>query len=115
VFNIGPMELMIILAVALLVVGPKRLPELGRTVGKSLRELRKVQDDLKRTIELEEDAPSFDRPPSRSVQPEPDPDRHRHYFDDDDEDDDGEEQDAPPAIADAVEATKDDDGQPAGA
>ena len=39
-FNIGPMELIVILLVALIVVGPKRLPEVGRSIGKSLRELR---------------------------------------------------------------------------
>jgi sec-independent protein translocase protein TatA len=39
-FNIGPLELMVILIVALVVVGPKRLPEVGKTIGKSLREFR---------------------------------------------------------------------------
>ena len=31
-FNIGPLELMVVLMVALIVVGPKRLPEIGRTI-----------------------------------------------------------------------------------
>lgn len=39
-FNIGPMELVIVLIIALLVVGPKRLPEVGRSVGKGMREFK---------------------------------------------------------------------------
>ena len=38
--NIGPMELFVVLIIALLVVGPKRLPEVGRSLGKGLREFK---------------------------------------------------------------------------
>jgi sec-independent protein translocase protein TatA len=38
--NIGPLELFVILAIALLVVGPKRLPGLGRSLGSGLREFK---------------------------------------------------------------------------
>jgi len=38
--NIGPMELIIILAIALIVLGPKKLPEAGRSIGKGLREFK---------------------------------------------------------------------------
>jgi Tat protein translocase TatB subunit len=48
--NIGPQELLIILIIALIVVGPQRLPSLGRSIGRGLRELRKTQDEVKRTI-----------------------------------------------------------------
>jgi Tat protein translocase TatB subunit len=51
-FNIGPQELLLILLVALIVVGPKRLPELSRSIGRGLRELRKAQDEVRRTIDL---------------------------------------------------------------
>jgi Tat protein translocase TatB subunit len=54
-FNIGPFELIVILLVALLVVGPARLPEMGRNVGKSLRELRRAQDEVRRSLELDLD------------------------------------------------------------
>jgi sec-independent protein translocase protein TatA len=38
--NLGPMELVIVLVIALLVLGPKRLPDAGRSVGKGLREFK---------------------------------------------------------------------------
>jgi len=38
--NIGPLEIVIILIVALIVFGPKRLPELGRSMGKGIREFK---------------------------------------------------------------------------
>jgi sec-independent protein translocase protein TatA len=65
--NIGPQELLLILIVALLVVGPKRLPELGRTIGKSLRELRRAQDEVQRTLRGALDA----QPSSAARRPTP--------------------------------------------
>jgi len=38
--NVGPFELAIVLVIALIVFGPKRLPELGRSLGKGIREFR---------------------------------------------------------------------------
>jgi sec-independent protein translocase protein TatA len=38
--NIGPMELVIVLAIALIVLGPKKLPEVGRSVGRGMREFK---------------------------------------------------------------------------
>jgi sec-independent protein translocase protein TatA len=38
--NIGPLEIAIVLIIALIVFGPKRLPELGRSLGKGIREFR---------------------------------------------------------------------------
>ncbi len=40
--SVGPMEIVIFLIIALLVFGPKRLPELGRSVGKGMRESKKL-------------------------------------------------------------------------
>jgi sec-independent protein translocase protein TatA len=59
-FNISPQEVLLILLIALIVVGPQRLPALGRSIGRGLRELRKAQDDVKRTIEvnLDDEAPN---------------------------------------------------------
>jgi sec-independent protein translocase protein TatA len=38
--NIGPMELIIVLVIALIVLGPKRLPEVGRSIGNGMREFK---------------------------------------------------------------------------
>jgi sec-independent protein translocase protein TatA len=51
--NIGFPELMVIFVVALLVFGPKRLPELGRSLGRGIAEFRKASTDLKTSIERE--------------------------------------------------------------
>ena len=45
--NVGPLELLVVLAVALIVVGPERLPELARSVGRALGQLRQVQDEVR--------------------------------------------------------------------
>jgi sec-independent protein translocase protein TatA len=59
VFNIGPTELIVILIVALIVFGPKRLPEIGRTLGRSLNEFRRASNDLRRELEVDlKDEPS---------------------------------------------------------
>jgi len=55
VFDIGFQELVIIFVVALLVFGPKRLPEIGRTLGKLLVELRKGIQEAKVQIERDFD------------------------------------------------------------
>jgi sec-independent protein translocase protein TatA len=39
-FNIGPMELVVVLVIALVVLGPKKLPEVGRSLGKGMREFK---------------------------------------------------------------------------
>jgi len=50
---IGMPELIVIFLVALLVFGPRKLPELGKTLGRGLAEFKRASDDLKRTIEDE--------------------------------------------------------------
>jgi|GEM_PF-299620 len=61
---IGTSELMIIAVVALIIFGPRKLPEIGRSLGKSLGEFKRASEDFKRTweyeVELEQSAP--DRP-----------------------------------------------------
>jgi Tat protein translocase TatB subunit len=52
-FGIGIPELVIIIIVALLVVGPGKLPDLARSMGKALGEFRRLADDVKGTIEEE--------------------------------------------------------------
>ena len=51
--SIGMPELILIFVVALLVFGPKKLPELGKSLGRGLAEFKKPSEDLKKTIEDE--------------------------------------------------------------
>lgn len=51
--SIGMPELVIILVIALIVFGPRKLPELGRSLGKSIGEFRKASNELKSTLEEE--------------------------------------------------------------
>jgi TatA/E family protein of Tat protein translocase len=57
-FGIGMQELAIIFVVALLIFGPKRLPELARTLGKGLAEFRRASTDLRQSFDLSADEPS---------------------------------------------------------
>ena len=50
---IGTTELLVVLLVALVVFGPRKLPELGRSLGRALRQLQSASDDFKRTLETE--------------------------------------------------------------
>ncbi len=61
-FGLGFQELLVIFVVALLVFGPKRLPELARGLGKSLAEFRRASNDLRRSI-LEAETPPSPAPP----------------------------------------------------
>lgn len=51
--SIGMPELILIFVVALLVFGPKKLPELGKSLGRGLAEFKKASEELKKTIEDE--------------------------------------------------------------
>ncbi len=50
---IGGTELLVILVIVLLVFGPRRLPEFGRTIGKGLAEFKRASNDLRRSLEEE--------------------------------------------------------------
>lgn len=56
---IGFMEILFILVIALLVFGPKKLPEVGKSIGKALREFRRTADEIKDKIEDEIQAEDF--------------------------------------------------------
>ena len=49
--NIGLPEMILIMTVALIVFGPKKLPEIGRTIGKAIREFKKSTEDIKNRFE----------------------------------------------------------------
>lgn len=68
--SLGFPEILFILVLGLLVFGPKRLPEVGRTLGKGLREFRRATTDLKRSVEVEmSQADLDDRPRPRPAPP----------------------------------------------
>jgi len=52
-WNLGFPEIMVIFVVALLVFGPRKLPELGKSLGKSMAEFKRATNDLKKTWEDE--------------------------------------------------------------
>jgi sec-independent protein translocase protein TatB len=52
-FNLGAPEMVFILLLALLIFGPKRLPQLGRTLGKAMGEFRRATTELQRSINLD--------------------------------------------------------------
>lgn len=52
-FGIGTMELLVIFVVALIVIGPRKLPQMARTMGKAFGEFKRVTQDVKRTIDTE--------------------------------------------------------------
>lgn len=58
-FNIGPAELMVIFILALLVFGPKKLPEVSRQIGRGIREFRRasdqIQDEIQGALNLDDD------------------------------------------------------------
>lgn len=53
--NIGFPELLVIFVVALLVIGPQRLPEVARSLGRALRELKRTTTELQNSFDLEEE------------------------------------------------------------
>jgi sec-independent protein translocase protein TatA len=69
VFNVGPAEIIVILLIALIVFGPKRLPEIGKTVGKGLREFRQATQDVKNELSLSLDDDENEVEPSSSTPP----------------------------------------------
>lgn len=67
--NIGPVELIIILVIALLILGPGRLPDVGSALGKSIREFRKAATDVQDSVKLDSApaAPASAAPPAAPV------------------------------------------------
>jgi sec-independent protein translocase protein TatA len=51
--SIGMPEMLVILVIALIIFGPRKLPELGKSLGKSLAEFKRASNDLRSTLEEE--------------------------------------------------------------
>jgi len=62
-FGIGFPELLMIMALALIVLGPKRLPDLARALGRGLSEFKRASDELKQTFSDEVRSNDLKRPP----------------------------------------------------
>ena len=65
---LGTTELLVIAVVALILFGPRKLPEIGRTVGRGIAEFKRASDDFKRTweyeVEVEQRKPATDPAPA---------------------------------------------------
>jgi sec-independent protein translocase protein TatA len=70
--SIGMPELIIILVIALIIFGPRKLPELGRSLGRSLKEFKKASNELQHTLD-EEIRLEDERSTERQRPPEPAP------------------------------------------
>ncbi|MBA2382281.1 MAG: twin-arginine translocase TatA/TatE family subunit [Chloroflexi bacterium] len=68
-FNIGAPELIILLIIALVVIGPGRLPDVGAALGKSIREFRKASTDISDAARID----TSPLPPSAAPTPTPQP------------------------------------------
>ena len=64
-FGIGMPELLVILVVALIVLGPKRLPEIARSLGRGMAEFRRASNEFTRTISA-----SIEEPPPQPAPPQ---------------------------------------------
>ena len=62
--NIGAPELIIILVIALLILGPGKLPEVGASIGKSIREFRKASSDVQDAVKVNVDTSPLPAPAS---------------------------------------------------
>ena len=73
--SIGGPELLLILVIALLVFGPKRIPELSRTIGRGVAEFRRATNDFKATLEREVSAADLDIEDTAAPQPAQEPEK----------------------------------------
>src|SRR5262245_2430770 len=67
--NIGPLELVIILVIALLILGPGKLPDVGAALGKSIREFRKASSDVQEAVSVSVDTSPLPPTPATPVAP----------------------------------------------
>jgi Tat protein translocase TatB subunit len=66
-FGIGMPELILIMAIALIVIGPKKLPDLARALGRGMAEFRKATQEIKESLDLDEDIQEVKRGLADSV------------------------------------------------
>ena len=66
-FGLGMPEILLILALALIIIGPKKLPDLAKTLGKSMGEFKNAAQDFKNSINIESSLADMD-PPAEEIQ-----------------------------------------------
>ena len=71
--DIGPLELVIVLIIAIVVVGPKKLPQLGRSLGSGMREFKDSVTGKSKDDDDDEDREAFGEPARRPARSELDP------------------------------------------
>jgi sec-independent protein translocase protein TatA len=74
--NIGPLEIVIVLVIVLIIFGPKRLPDLGRSLGRGMREFKdsvtgKDKDELPESTAADKPEPTAVKSEPAAVTPEP--------------------------------------------
>lgn len=71
--DIGPWEIILVLAIALLVLGPSKLPEIGKSLGSSIREFRKAATDVQESVRLDSPVKPAAQVPPPAPAPSPAP------------------------------------------
>jgi sec-independent protein translocase protein TatA len=66
-FDMGPLEILLILIIALIIFGPGKIPEIGRTLGRTVNAIRKASFDLTKQIKQELEVDEKDQPSPSSV------------------------------------------------
>ena len=66
-FGLGMPEILLILALALIIIGPKKLPDLAKTLGKAMGEFKNAAQDFKNSINIESSIADMD-PPAEEIQ-----------------------------------------------
>jgi sec-independent protein translocase protein TatA len=72
-FNIGPIELLLVLVLALIILGPGKLPEVGNALGKTIREFRKASSDVEEAVRITPQTTAPQATPATPVTPVADP------------------------------------------
>lgn len=69
-FGMGMPEILLILAIALIVIGPKKLPDIAKALGRAMGEFKRATNDLKSTINIDEPIEMTHDSDSKSGKPE---------------------------------------------